>query len=91
MELKYKIMNEIITQLSMTHIVIIIIIIVVVVIIIIIIISHQSGADPGFSLRGGGGTKRLCAHVHHERGTELAFGRGTRPALIRALEALGLF
>ena len=75
----------------MTHIVIIIIIIVVVVIIIIIIIiSHQSGADPGFSLRGGG-AKIMRARIHHERGTELAFGRGTRPALIRALEALGLF
>ena len=50
-----------------------------------------SGADPGFSFGGGGAQKIMCPHAHYERKTELTFGRGPGPALIRALEVLGLF
>ena len=42
-----------------------------------------TGADPGFSFRGGGGggaQKIMCPHAHSERaGTELTFGRGPEP------------
>ena len=38
-------------------------------------IYATAGADPGFSL-GGGGARKRCQHAHYERGTELTFGRG---------------
>ena len=44
-----------------------------------IISPLASGADPGFSLGGGGGGAKqiMCPHEHYERGTELTFGRGS--------------
>ena len=39
--------------------------------------TYVHGADPGFSLGGGGGAKKImCPHAHYKRGTELALGRG---------------
>ena len=46
-----------------------------------------SGADPGFSL-GGGGQKIMCANAaHYEREARSPFWQGSR-ALLRALKAL---
>ena len=49
-----------------------------------------SGADPGFSFRGGGGgaQKIMCPHAHYEREIRSPFRQGSR-ARLRALEALG--
>ena len=42
--------------------------------------EETSGADPGFSFRGGGRQNIMCPHAHYERGTELTFARGPGPA-----------
>ena len=51
-------------------------------------ISKKSGADPGFSFRGGGGRKRLCARTHITNAEPNSLSAGVR-ARLRDPEALG--
>ena len=46
--------------------------------------KRDSGADPGFSLGGGGAQKIMCAQAHYEG--ESPFRQGSR-ARLRALQA----
>ena len=45
-----------------------------------IVNTYKTGADPAFSLVGGGGgtQKMICPHAHYERVAELIFGKGCR-------------
>ena len=55
-----------------------------------IVYLWYTGADPGFSFRGGGAQKITCANAHYEREIRSPFRQRSR-ARLRALEALGFF
>ena len=49
------------------------------------------GADPGFSFRGGGAQKIICANAHYEREIRSPFRQGSRARLMLSSAIWALF